>query len=90
MVSTSRAARATPSSTAESEGPAPPSSYEAALEELEALLQRLESGELPLDQLLVTYQRGALLLDYCRSRLTAVEGQIKLLDQGLLKNWTPE
>ncbi|MDO9357724.1 MAG: exodeoxyribonuclease VII small subunit, partial [Polaromonas sp.] len=36
-----------------------PVSYEAALEELEALVARLESGQLPLDQLLTGYQRGA-------------------------------
>ncbi|MDO8451136.1 MAG: exodeoxyribonuclease VII small subunit [Rhodoferax sp.] len=69
---------------------AAPASYEAALEELELLVARLESGELPLEQLLGGYQRGAELLKFCRDRLEAVEGQIKLLDQGALKTWTPE
>ena len=67
-----------------------PASYEAALGELERLVARLESGELPLDQLLGNYQRGAALLNYCRDRLQAVESQIKVLDQGVLKPWTPE
>lgn len=71
-------------------GSAVPDSYEAALEELEALLARLESGEMPLAQLLSAYQRGAELLKFCRERLEAVESQIKVLDQGVLKSWTPE
>ena len=69
---------------------ATPASYEAALEELERLVARLESGDLPLDQLLSSYQRGAELLKFCRERLDAVESQIKVLDQGVLKAWTPE
>ena len=67
-----------------------PASYEAALEELEQLLARLESGDMPLAQLLTQYQRGASLLKYCRDQLEAVEGQIKVLDQGALKTWAPE
>jgi exodeoxyribonuclease VII small subunit len=67
-----------------------PASYEAALAELEQLLARLESGDLPLEQLLSSYQRGASLLSLCRERLEAVEGQIKVLDQGALKTWTAE
>lgn len=67
-----------------------PASYEAALEELEQLVAKLEAGQLPLDQLLVGYQRGAELLKFCRERLTAVEDQIKVLDDGVLKPWTQE
>ena len=67
-----------------------PASYETAVQELEQLVARLEAGELPLDQLQAAYARGAELLKYCRDRLEAVEGQIKVLDEGLLKTWTPE
>jgi len=67
-----------------------PSTYEAGLQELEQLVARLESGQLPLDQLLVSYQRGASLLSFCRDRLKAVEEQIKVLDAGTLKAWTAE
>jgi exodeoxyribonuclease VII small subunit len=68
----------------------PPASYEAALEELEQLTARIESGQLPLDQLLSGYQRGAELLNFCRERLQAVEDQIKVLDAGVLKPWAGE
>jgi exodeoxyribonuclease VII small subunit len=63
-------------------------SYEAALEELEQLVSQLDAGQLPLDQLLTRYQRGAELLAYCRSRLEAVENQIQLLEGGELKSWS--
>lgn len=63
------------------------SSYEAALAELEQLVAQLEGGQLPLDQLLTRYQRGAALLAFCRTRLEAVENQIKVLEGGELKNW---
>jgi exodeoxyribonuclease VII small subunit len=63
-------------------------SYEAALQELEQLVSRLESGQLALDQLLVSYQRGAQLLAFCRDRLAAVEGQVKVLEGAELKPWS--
>ena len=69
--------------------PAPtlPATYEAALQELEGLVGRLESGQLPLDQLLTGYQRGAQLLKFCRDQLEAVEFQIKVLEGTELKPW---
>ena len=69
---------------------ATPASYEAALEELEQLVGLIESGQLPLEQLLTGYQRGAELLHFCREKLQAVEHQIKVLDEGTLKPWTQE
>jgi len=72
-----------------SSNPAPrePASYEQALVELDRLVQHMESGQLPLDQLLDGYRRGAELLNFCRTRLQAVEEQVKLLDEGQLKAW---
>ena len=67
---------------------APPASYEAALAELERLVQAMEAGQLPLDQLLDSYKRGAELLTYCRAQLSAVEQQVKVLEDGQLRPWT--
>jgi exodeoxyribonuclease VII small subunit len=61
--------------------------YEQALAELERLVQAMEGGQMPLDQLLGSYQRGAELLQLCRSRLQAVEDQVKVLEDGHLKPW---
>lgn len=65
-----------------------PDSYEEALAELERLVAAMEGGQLPLDALLGSYRRGAELLNFCRSRLDAVETQVRLLEDGQLKPWT--
>ena len=70
-----------------SQSPAASVSYEDALSELERLVAAMEGGQLPLDRLLESYQRGAELLNLCRTRLEAVEQQVKVLEDGKLKPW---
>ena len=60
-------------------------SYEDALAELERLVARMEAGQMPLHQLLDGYRRGTDLLSFCRSRLEAVEQQVRVLEDGQLK-----
>ncbi len=67
-----------------------PASYEAAVEELEQLVSAMESAQMPLDDLLDSYRRGAVLLEFCRQRLKAVEDQVKILEDGQLKVWSEE
>jgi exodeoxyribonuclease VII small subunit len=64
-----------------------PASYEQALAELDRLVQQMEGGQLPLDQLLDGYRKGSSLLAFCRGRLQAVEEQVKVLEDGQLKIW---
>jgi exodeoxyribonuclease VII small subunit len=78
MVSASSATEQTPT-------PAEPQSYEQALAELESLVAAMEGAQLPLDDLLKNYRRGAQLLEFCRTRLQAVEQQVKLLERGQLE-----
>jgi exodeoxyribonuclease VII small subunit len=66
-----------------------PATYEDALAELERLVQSMEGGQLPLDRLLESYKRGAELLEFCRTRLQAVEEQVKVVENGQLKTWNP-
>ena len=66
---------------------ADPVRYEDALAELERLVQAMEGNQLPLEGLLDSYRRGAQLLAFCRDRLQAVEGQVKMLEDGQLKDW---
>ncbi len=62
-------------------------SYEDAVSELERLVQAMETGRMPLDELLDNYRRGASLLEFCKGRLEVVEQQVKVLEDGQLKNW---
>ena len=55
--------------------------------EIEGLVSQMESGQLPLEKLLVSYKRGAVLLKFCREQLSTVEDQIKVLEDGDLKPW---
>src|SRR5436190_541719 len=63
-------------------------SFEDAQAELDELVRAMETGQMPLDGLLSAYKRGAQLLEFCRSRLDAVEEQVKVLEEGQLKPWT--
>jgi exodeoxyribonuclease VII small subunit len=63
--------------------------FEQALEELEALVRRLESGELTLDESIAAYRRGAELARYCQTRLAQAELEIKQLEGDLLKPLDP-
>ncbi len=67
--------------------PAIAASYEGALSELESLVASMEGGQLPLEGLLASHRRGTELLQYCRSRLEAVEQQVKVLEDGQLRPW---
>ena len=62
-----------------------PLSFEAALAELEDLVGRMESGELPLQESLAAYKRGAELLVYCQSALKDAQQQVQVLEKGLLQ-----
>ena len=58
-----------------------PASFEQALAELEALVSQMESGQLPLEQSLAAYKRGAELLQYCQKSLADVEQQVRILNE---------
>lgn len=58
--------------------PATPN-YEAAIAELEGIVVQMENGQLPLEQSLAAYQRGATLIKQCQQSLTQAEQQVRLL-----------
>lgn len=57
-------------------------SFEEALEELEAIVQSMESDRLSLEDSLAAYQRGVELMRHCRETLAAAEQQVSILEQG--------
>jgi exodeoxyribonuclease VII small subunit len=69
--------------------PAEELSFEQALEELEAIVTRMEDGKLPLEESLAAYQRGAELLRRCEGRLSAAHARIAVLEGEVLKDLPP-
>ena len=63
-----------------------PKSFEAALAELDELVEKMENGQLPLEESLSAYQRGTELLKFCDGVLKEAEQKIKVLDGGELKD----
>jgi exodeoxyribonuclease VII small subunit len=53
--------------------------FEAALKQLEEVVQRLEKGELPLEESLQLYEQGLRLTRLCHVKLEEAEGRIELL-----------
>ena len=62
-----------------------PASFEAALEELEAIVAKMEAGTLPLADSLEAYRRGAVLLQFCQRTLDDAQQQVEVLEKGVLK-----
>jgi exodeoxyribonuclease VII small subunit len=63
-----------------------PQSLEAALAELEKIVSSMEEGELPLERSLAAYKRGAELLKYCQAALQDAQQQVKVLENGVLRD----
>ena len=64
-----------------------PQTFETALAELERIVDGMEAGELPLEQSLAAYKRGAELLKFCQSALVEAQQQVKILEDNVLKNF---
>jgi exodeoxyribonuclease VII small subunit len=64
-----------------------PPTFESALAELEAIVAEMEAGQLPLEKSLAAYQRGAELLKFCQSALQDAQQQVRILEDGVLKNF---
>jgi len=65
-----------------------PKNFETALAELDQLVEKMDSGQLPLEESLSAYQRGTELLKFCETVLKDAEQKIKVLDSGELKDFS--
>lgn len=65
-------------------------SFESAMAELEQLVAKMESGELPLEASVAAYQRGSELVQYCAAQLERIEKQVKILEGDMLKPFATE
>ena len=64
--------------------------FEAAMTELDALVVEMEGGKLSLEDSLAAYKRGAELLAFCRSRLDDAQQQVRVLEDGVLKDFSAQ
>ena len=55
--------------------------FEAAIAELEAIVKKLEEGDLPLESSLQLYERGVHLSRFCHARLEEAERRIEVLNE---------
>ncbi|MBI3714647.1 MAG: exodeoxyribonuclease VII small subunit [Betaproteobacteria bacterium] len=62
-----------------------PKNFEAAMAELDKLVEKMDSGKLPLEESLTAYQRGIELIKYCEGVLADAQQRIQVLDGGELK-----
>ncbi len=54
-------------------------SFEEALAELESIVQKLESGQVKLDESVRFYERGIFLRNFCNKKLEQAKSKIDLL-----------
>jgi exodeoxyribonuclease VII small subunit len=64
--------------------------FEQAIEQLDAIVARMEDGKLPLEESLAAYQKGAQLIRFCESKLTDAQGRIAILEGDTLRDFTPD
>jgi exodeoxyribonuclease VII small subunit len=56
-----------------------PPDFEAAMRDLEALVERLERGDLPLEESLEAFERGVMLTRACQTALKEAEQKVEIL-----------
>jgi exodeoxyribonuclease VII small subunit len=68
--------------------------YETAVKELEAVVEKLEQGDISLEESLKLYERGVLLTRDCQASLQAAEQKVQMLleqtEQGSLVDFEPD
>ena len=65
--------------------------FETALADLEAIVSQMENSQLPLEQSLEAYKRGAELLRFCQQTLQQAEQKVRILtEQNTLQNFSDD
>jgi len=68
--------------------------FEKAMGRLESIVEQMESGKLPLEDLIVRYEEGMNLVKVCQERLTSAEQKIEIIARNnagkpIVKNFEP-
>jgi exodeoxyribonuclease VII small subunit len=53
--------------------------FETAMDRLEKIVEQMESGQLPLEDLIVRYEEGMNLVKVCQERLASAEQKIEVI-----------
>ena len=56
-----------------------PLNFESAMQRLEEIVEEMESGKMPLEDLIVRYEEGMKLVKICQERLTSAEQRIEII-----------
>ncbi|MEO7166298.1 MAG: exodeoxyribonuclease VII small subunit [Spartobacteria bacterium] len=59
--------------------PAAAANFEQAMKRLEEIVEQMESGDLPLEDLIVRYEEGMKLVRVCQERLASAEKRIEII-----------
>ena len=68
--------------------------FETAMDRLEAIVEQMESGKLPLEELIVRYEEGMNMVKVCQERLASAEQKIEIIartsaGKPFVKNFEP-
>ena len=55
--------------------------FEQAIEELENIINRLEKGDVPLDETIKLYEKGSELKDFCEKKLESAEVKVQKINE---------
>lgn len=56
--------------------------FESAMEKLDGIVRRLESGSLPLSEALAAYEEAVGLIRFCNGKLEDAEQKVRILTEG--------
>ena len=62
--------------------------FEAASADLDALVSRMERGDLALEESITAYQRGVALAAHCETLLAHAQQRVQVLQDGVLSNYS--
>lgn len=64
--------------------------FEEAIDQLEATVEQMENDQLPLDHLILRYEEGMKLVQFCQEKLSEAEQKIEVLTQSQKSQAKPQ
>ncbi|WP_156939623.1 exodeoxyribonuclease VII small subunit [Desulfocurvus vexinensis] len=64
--------------------------FEASMARLREIVEKLEGGDLPLEEGVTLFREGVALARSCRERLDKARNEVTILADGVLRDFAPE